>query len=183
MMRFKRPAQSEGNIDGALTFNKMVKLFTHKCFQRYPEFQIKELLDSSPKKDVTNNSTTTYDKRGRNNSEKGKGCGKGKGEIIAPSNIAPAKAKATKADPKGKANHTNIAPAKAKATKVDPKGKANHTNLILAIAIPNHAATVGSLDTKIGNVGNDNTMKKKRTKLPTPITPSTLPLSKSTRPP
>jgi hypothetical protein len=56
---------------------------------------------------------------------------------------------------------TNPAPAKAKATKADPKGKENHTNLILAIAIPNHAATVGSLDTKIGNVGNDNTMKKK----------------------
>jgi hypothetical protein len=29
---------SEGNIDGTLTFNEMVKLFTHKCFQRSPEF-------------------------------------------------------------------------------------------------------------------------------------------------
>jgi hypothetical protein len=38
---------SEGNIDGTLTFNKIVKLFTHKCFQRYPEFQIKELVASS----------------------------------------------------------------------------------------------------------------------------------------
>ena len=78
---------------------------------------------------------------------------------------------------------TNPALEKAKVTKADPKEKENPTNLILAIAIPNHAATVESKDTKIGNVGNDNTMKKKRTKLPTPITPSMLPLSKSTRPP
>jgi hypothetical protein len=40
---------SEGNIEGTLTFNKMVKLFTHKCFQRYPEFQIKELVEASTK--------------------------------------------------------------------------------------------------------------------------------------
>jgi hypothetical protein len=70
---------SEGNIDGTLIFNKMVKLFIHKCFQRYPEFQIKELVDSSTKSTITNNSTTTYDKRGRNNHDKGKGRGKRKG--------------------------------------------------------------------------------------------------------
>jgi hypothetical protein len=66
---------SEGNIEGTLTSNKMVKLFTHKCFQRYPEFQIKELVDSSTKSTVINNSTTTYDRRGRHNNEKGKGRG------------------------------------------------------------------------------------------------------------
>ncbi len=69
-------ACSEGSIEGTLTFNKMVKLLTHKCFQRYPEFQIKELVDSSTKSTVTNSSTTTYDRRGRNNNdEKGKGRG------------------------------------------------------------------------------------------------------------
>jgi hypothetical protein len=46
---------SEGNIDGTLTFNKMVKLFTHKCFQCYPEFQIKELVATSSNATVTNN--------------------------------------------------------------------------------------------------------------------------------
>ncbi len=53
----------------------MVKLFTRKCFQRYPEFQIKELVDSSTKSTLINNSTTTYDHRGRNKGEKGKGRG------------------------------------------------------------------------------------------------------------
>ena len=66
---------SEGNIEGTLTFNKMVKLFTHKCFQRYPEFQIKELVETSTKSTVTNNFTTTYDRRGRNKGDKGKGRG------------------------------------------------------------------------------------------------------------
>ncbi len=66
----------EGNIDGTLIFNKMVKLFTHKCFQRYPEFQIKELVASSSNAIVTNNSTTTYDQRGKNHRDKGKGRGK-----------------------------------------------------------------------------------------------------------
>jgi hypothetical protein len=66
---------SEGNIEGTLIFNKMVKLFTHKFFQRYPEFQIKELVDPSTKTTVTNNSTTTYDRRGRNKGGKGKGRG------------------------------------------------------------------------------------------------------------
>jgi hypothetical protein len=32
---------SAENIEGKLTFQKMVKLFTHKCFQRYPDFHIR----------------------------------------------------------------------------------------------------------------------------------------------
>jgi hypothetical protein len=38
---------SDANIGGTLTFNKMIKLFTHKCFQRYPHFQIQELISTT----------------------------------------------------------------------------------------------------------------------------------------
>jgi hypothetical protein len=38
---------SDANIGGTLTFNKMIKLFTHKCFQRYPHFQIQELVSTN----------------------------------------------------------------------------------------------------------------------------------------
>jgi hypothetical protein len=103
----------------------MVKLFTHKCFQRYPEFQIKELVDSSTKATVTNNSTTTYDIRGRNNQKRAKVVGKEKGLI----HVAP------------RGTETPTAPGKAKATKADQKGKENHQNLPSAIATPNLAET------------------------------------------
>jgi hypothetical protein len=65
---------SAENIEGTLTFQKAIKLFTHKCFQRYPEFQIKELINPSTKSTLTNNSTTVMT-RGRN----GHGRGKRKG--------------------------------------------------------------------------------------------------------
>jgi hypothetical protein len=96
---------SEGNIDGTLTFNKMVKLFTHKCFQRYPEFQIKELVATSSNTTVTNNSTSTYDKRGRNNRDKGKGRGKGSSSRGPKGNRNPpgqGQGKGGKGKPKGK---------------------------------------------------------------------------------
>jgi hypothetical protein len=55
---------SAENIEGKLTFQKMVKLFTHKCFQRYPDFHIRELVNPKDKSTLTNNSTTIM-KRGR----------------------------------------------------------------------------------------------------------------------
>jgi hypothetical protein len=65
---------SDANIGGTLTFNRMVKLFTHKCFQKCPDFQIKELVNPKHKTSISNNST--YVKGGRNN-RKGKGKGRG----------------------------------------------------------------------------------------------------------
>ena len=76
---------------------------------------------------------------------------------------------------------TNPTPEKAKATKADPKGKENPTNLNLAIANPIPAVTVGNLATRIGNAANDFQMRENRANLPTPITPNTLLPSKSTR--
>jgi hypothetical protein len=68
---------SAENIEGKLTFQKMVKLFTHKCFQRYPDFHIHELVNptSKDKSTLTNNSTTIMN-RGRH----GNGRGRGKGQ-------------------------------------------------------------------------------------------------------
>ncbi len=40
---------SAENIEGKLTFQKMVKLFTHKCFQPYPDFHIRELVNPKDK--------------------------------------------------------------------------------------------------------------------------------------
>jgi hypothetical protein len=65
---------SDVNIGGTLTFNRMVKLFTHKCFQKYPDFQIQELVNPKHKTSISNNST--YVKGGRSN-RKGKGKGRG----------------------------------------------------------------------------------------------------------
>ena len=66
-------------LEGDLTFAKVIKLYTHRCFQRYPHFQVDD-LDSTPKT-VTNNSThvqhnprNTRDKgRGRHNNGRGRG--------------------------------------------------------------------------------------------------------------
>jgi hypothetical protein len=65
---------SAENIEGKLTFQKMVKLFTHKCFQRYPDFHIRELVKASDKSTLTNNSSTVMN-RGRQSYGRGKGHG------------------------------------------------------------------------------------------------------------
>jgi hypothetical protein len=78
-MLFRQPVRKGTWMGHSPSTRYMVKLFAHKCFQRYPEFQLKELVDSPTKLTVTKNSTTTYNKRGRNPSDKGKGRGKGKG--------------------------------------------------------------------------------------------------------
>ena len=53
------------HIEGTLTFAKLVKLYTHQCFQRYPHFQLTEI---DPKVNLSNNSNHLH-KGGR----KGKG--------------------------------------------------------------------------------------------------------------
>jgi hypothetical protein len=65
---------SAEKIEGKLTFQKMVKLFTHKCFQRYPDFHIRELVNPKDKSTLTNNSTTIMN-RGRYGNDRGRGKG------------------------------------------------------------------------------------------------------------
>jgi hypothetical protein len=55
---------------------KLIKLYTYKCFSRYPQFQIAELVGNDKKATVTNNSTT-FGNRGSNGRQQWKGKGKG----------------------------------------------------------------------------------------------------------
>jgi hypothetical protein len=67
---------SGSNIAGTLTFNKLVKLYTHKCFSCYPQFQITELMGDTKKSPITNSSTTVeHGRRQHKNYSKGKGQG------------------------------------------------------------------------------------------------------------
>ena len=62
------------HLEGTLTFAKLVKMYTHKCYQRYPRFQINEI---DPKADLSNNASTFHGGgrkgKGRERSAKGKG--------------------------------------------------------------------------------------------------------------
>jgi hypothetical protein len=58
--------------DGDLSFAKVIKLYTYRCFQRYPQFQFED-LESDSKKTVSNNSISLDNPRDR---EKGKGRGR-----------------------------------------------------------------------------------------------------------
>ncbi len=59
-------------LDGDLSFAKVIKLYTHRCFQRYPHFQLDD-LESDIKKPVSNNYASIENSRER---EKGKGRGR-----------------------------------------------------------------------------------------------------------
>ncbi len=66
-------------LEGDLTFAKVIKLYTHRCFQRYPHFQVDD-LDTTPKT-ITNNSTHVHHNP-RNNRDRGRGhhnTGRGRG--------------------------------------------------------------------------------------------------------
>ena len=80
-------------LEGELTFAKMVKLYTHKCFQRYPHFQVEDIeRDNKP---MTNNSITVRRTKGT----KGKGHlahGRGRGTARPRDHSQP------RHDPKGK---------------------------------------------------------------------------------
>jgi hypothetical protein len=62
-------------LDGGLTFAKVTKLYTHRCFQRYPHFQLDDDLEH-PTKTISNNSNSYHD--GRRDNGKGKGSGRGR---------------------------------------------------------------------------------------------------------
>ena len=66
-------------LEGDLTFAKMLKLYTHRCFQRYPHFQVED-IEKDEKNTFSNNSTTF--RRPRDKGTKGKGrtaFGRGRG--------------------------------------------------------------------------------------------------------
>ncbi len=67
---------SDANIAGTLTFNKLVKLYTHKCFSRYPQFQITALAGNDNMSSITNNSTI-FGQWGQHEKHNGKGKGRG----------------------------------------------------------------------------------------------------------
>jgi hypothetical protein len=57
-------------LDGDVTFAKVVKLYIHKLFQRYPHFQVDDL--DTTNKPVTNNSTHIH-RNNHNQRDKGRG--------------------------------------------------------------------------------------------------------------
>jgi hypothetical protein len=61
-------------LEGTLTFAKVIKLYTHRCFQRYPHFQLDDLDAAASTKPLSNNSNSTFIR-----SPKGKGKGQGRG--------------------------------------------------------------------------------------------------------
>ena len=64
---------TDKQLDGTLTFARVVKFYTHRCFQKYPHFQLDDLHQD--KKELTNNATTFRPI----NPDKGKGRDSGTG--------------------------------------------------------------------------------------------------------
>ncbi len=78
---------------------------------------------------------------------------------------------------------TSPAPGKAKATKANQKGKANPRDLTWAIALPNHAATVANLFIRTENVASVSMMKSRKRNLQQTTSLNTLHTFKLMRPP
>ena len=71
-------------LEGDLTFSKVIKLYTHRCFQKYPHFQVED-IDNTHTKTVSNNTTTV--RRSHDKGDKGKGRsshGRGRGRDRQP---------------------------------------------------------------------------------------------------
>ena len=71
---------SDKQLDGTLTFARLVKLYTHRCFQKYPHFQLDDLTND--KRELSNNATsfqTPHQGKGKGKYPKGKGRHMGKG--------------------------------------------------------------------------------------------------------
>jgi hypothetical protein len=65
---------TDKQLEGTLTFAKVIKLYTHRCFQRYPHFQLDDLDAADSNKSLSNYSNSTFIR-----SPKGKGKGQGWG--------------------------------------------------------------------------------------------------------
>ena len=68
-------ACTDKQLEGTLTFAKVIKLYTHRCFQRYPHFQLDDLEAHESTKPLSNNSNSSFI---RPSKEKGKGQGRGR---------------------------------------------------------------------------------------------------------
>jgi hypothetical protein len=71
---------TDKQLDGTLTFVRVVKLYTNRCFQKYPHFQLDDLTND--KKELSNNATSFHQPRhdkGKGKDYKGKGRQMGKG--------------------------------------------------------------------------------------------------------
>jgi hypothetical protein len=69
-------ACTDKQLEGTLTFAKVIKLYTNRCFQRYPHFQLDDLDAHDSTKTLSNNSNSTFVW-----SSKGKGKGQGRGRL------------------------------------------------------------------------------------------------------
>jgi hypothetical protein len=128
---------SDANIAGTLTFNKLVKLYVHKYFSKYPQFQLTELVGTKSSS-ITNNSTFV---KGRFN--KGKGKGKGRGSY------SPSYDRSQHSKGKGRAKGTNTAhpDKKGKGPRKQGHGQRNQT--------PTQCSHCHKDVTKHENVGNE----------------------------
>jgi hypothetical protein len=85
----------------------MVKLFTHKCFQRYPDFHIRELVNPKDKSTLTNNSTTIMN-RGRQGYGRGSGKGQSTPHVPGQQNNGQKGQRVSKGKGKGKSKPTGL---------------------------------------------------------------------------
>jgi hypothetical protein len=121
---------SDAKLAGTLTFNKVIKLYTHKCFSKYPQFQLSELVGTT-KTPLTNNSTTTFVKGDR---IEGRGTMMTTVEADAQKSVDPVTTDASILGPTTATNGT-----KDKAT--NRKGKSNPTAPQMATALKRDPAT------------------------------------------
>ncbi len=49
---------TDKQLDGVVTFARVVKLYTHRCFQKYPHFQLDDLTQD--KKELSNNANSFH---------------------------------------------------------------------------------------------------------------------------
>ncbi len=117
---------SAENIEGKLTFEKMVKLFTHNCFQRYPDFHIRELVNPKDKSTLTNNSTTILN-RGRHGNGRGRGKGQHQNNSYGQQNKGQKGQRAPKGKGKGKPNGFKGQAKRKGKTHSRPTGNRNST--------------------------------------------------------
>ena len=141
-------------LEGDLTFAKVLKLYTHRCFQRYPHFQVED-IDKDEKKTLSNNSTTF--RRPRDKGTKGKGrtaFGRGRGGPRTsrtptphnPSHPREHRPKGKGKDRKGKGKDQSTRPTGTRQPKLDPcaycgGGSHNARNCFKCLADENKTTT------------------------------------------
>jgi hypothetical protein len=167
---------TDKQIEGTLTFARVIKFYTHRCFQLYPHFQLDDLKNED-KKDLSNNALTIR------NQDKGKGKGKGRGKGEG------------KGKGRGRDNFRNLnrnRPHQPRISetrdegkgKIDATKKANPRQQIVPTAIASlrtHAAT--AVATITPHVPATKDKMTKRMKNPRRLTNKPTSMYKLTRPP